>query len=60
MIPYYIKLKEDKDKYCILCGNRVKKGQTVLLYGNINTPKRNGRYCHRWCIIKYSFKQRLK
>ena len=59
MIPYFIRLKEDS-MFCILCKQLCKKRQTVLVYGNINTPRAAGRHLHSWCVIKYSFKQRLK
>ena len=61
MIPYYLKLKEDSNKYCSICGNRPKKRQTVLKYlhsSYMGHP--NIRFTHRFCIIKYSLKQRLK
>ena len=60
MIPYYLKLKEDCNKYCPICSQRFKKKQTVLIYlhssyaGHLNV-----RYAHRFCIIKYSLKMEL-
>ena len=60
MIPYFIRLKEDTFKYCLICKQLCNKGQTVLLYRSINTPIATDRYLHTWCVIKYSFKQRLK
>lgn len=60
MIPYFMRLKEGSLKWCILCKQLCNKGQTVLVYGNINTPLATSRYLHTWCIIKYSLKQRLK
>ena len=60
MIPYFIRLKEGTLKWCILCKQLCHKNQTVLVYGNLNTPTSSARYLHTWCVIKYSFKQRLK
>ena len=60
MIPYFRRLKENTLKYCWLCKQLCNKGQTILVYGNLNTPNTTARYLHSWCVIKYSFKQRLK
>ena len=56
MIPYYTKLKED-NKYCAICSKRCKKGQTVLRYLHSIGSER---CIHRFCIIKYSMRMRLK